>query len=295
MFSMDVEQRTFQDYLLVWIEAFLKDRKAQNASAGTMSFYRQKLKWFADYCQGIDVKTISQITPNLIRDYLLHLEETHHNSGGVHAAYRALRTFLRWYWAEQEPGGKNPINRVKAPRLVQEPIQGVTLEQFEALLKACVNERDKALLMVLMDTGVRAQELLDIQVEDIDFSSVLIRQGKGRKPRTVFIGRRTRRQLHRYFKEWQPQTYLFTNDEGDKMTYPALRQILRRLALRADVPYASPHNFRRGYAIEALRRGVDLLTLSRLLGHSSLNLLPRYAKQTSLDLAGRYRSIVDEG
>ncbi len=190
--------------------------------------------------------------------------------------------------------GKNPIRRVKAPKLVQEPIQGVTLEQFEALLKACVNERDKALLMVLMDTGVRAAELCDIKVAELSWDSILIAQGKGRKPRTVFIGRRTRRQLHRYFREWQPQTYLFTNDEGDKLTYPALRQILRRLALRAGVPYASAHNFRRGFAIEPLRKGVDLLTLSRLLGHSSLSLLPRYAKQTSLDLAERYHSIVDE-
>lgn len=87
---------------------------------------------------------------------------------------------------------------------------------------------------------------------------------------------------------------MFVNDEGDKLTYPALRQILRRLALRAGVPYASPHNFRRGFAIESLRRGVDLLTLSRLLGHSSLSLLPRYAKQTSLDLADRFRSILDD-
>ncbi len=109
--------------------------------------------------------------------------------------------------------------------------------------------------MVLMDTGGRAAELCDIRIEDVGFDSILIAQGKGRKPRTVFMGRRTRKQLRKYYREWKPQTYLFTNDEGDQLTYPALRQILRRLALRAGVPYASPHNFRGGYAIESLRRG----------------------------------------
>ncbi len=64
MFSNDVEQRTFQDYLLVWVEAFLKDRKSQNVSAGTMQFYQTKLRWFVDFYEGAEVKPISRITPH---------------------------------------------------------------------------------------------------------------------------------------------------------------------------------------------------------------------------------------
>lgn len=292
MFSASLDQRILQDYLLVWIEAFLIDRKAQNVSRGTLVFYQRKLSLFSKYCEGQQVKSISQITPTLLRDFLLQLSE-HHSAGGVHAVYRSIRTFLRWYWDEDEPQGKNPIEKVKAPHNPIAPQQGVTRDEFDALLAVCCSERDKALLMVLMDTGIRAEELCGIRLEHVGFDSILIEQGKGRKPRTVFLGRQARKQLRKYLKEWGTKTYLFTNDEGDRLCYPALRQIFRRLCQRAGLSGITPHDLRRGYAIESLRRGVDLLTLSRLLGHSSLTLLPRYANQTSLDLAASYKSILD--
>jgi integrase/recombinase XerD len=87
----EVEQRTIitylqVDYLLVWIEAFLIDRKAQNMSKGTLGFYRCKLKNFSDFCEGKAVKNILQITTSLLREYLLEFETKGHNPGGCHSA-----------------------------------------------------------------------------------------------------------------------------------------------------------------------------------------------------------------
>ena len=84
-------------HLLTWIEAFLVDRKAQGLSQGTITFYHNKLKLFTDYCEGQLITQITELDPNQIRWYLLYLEEKGHNPGGVHAAYRSLRTFLYWW------------------------------------------------------------------------------------------------------------------------------------------------------------------------------------------------------
>jgi len=91
------------DSLLPWIEAFLNDRKAQGIANGTLRFYSQKLKLFLDYCQVHVVERIGQVTATFIRQYLLYLEESAHNPGGRHAAFRSLRAFLNWYETEAEP------------------------------------------------------------------------------------------------------------------------------------------------------------------------------------------------
>ena len=85
------------EYILTWIEAFLIDRKARGVAKGKLTLYSQKLRQFTDFCESQIVKDISQITPTFIREFLLHLEETGHNPGGRHAAFRSLRAFLLWY------------------------------------------------------------------------------------------------------------------------------------------------------------------------------------------------------
>jgi len=79
MFLKSERQRTLQvssvdDYLLNWLEAFLIDRKASGVAEGTLRFYRQKIKLFADYCDALTVKQISQITPSFLRQYLHYLD-----------------------------------------------------------------------------------------------------------------------------------------------------------------------------------------------------------------------------
>jgi integrase len=168
----------FGEYLELEIEGFLKDRKSQNLTKGTVEFYRKKLKAFLEYCDSQEVKLVSQITPSLIRDYLLLLEERGNNPGGIHTYYRSLKAFLKWYEDEEEPENwKNPISKVKAPRIPQESIEGVSKEQFESLLNECEDDflgnRDKAILYVLYDTGVRAEELTSILLGDISMVRVL--------------------------------------------------------------------------------------------------------------------------
>jgi len=92
-----------QDYIEEWDEAFIIDKKVQNLSPVTIHFYQSKLKLFLDYCNSIILKRVRQITTNILRNFLFYLEEKGHNPGGIHAAYRTIRTFLNWWEQEVEP------------------------------------------------------------------------------------------------------------------------------------------------------------------------------------------------
>ncbi|GAB4405088.1 MAG: hypothetical protein Kow00123_17150 [Anaerolineales bacterium] len=100
--------------------------------------------------------------------------------------------------------------------------------------------------------------------------------------RVVHIGRRCLVQ-HGASND-TPASPLWITRTGDRLTYWGLRQILRRRAERAGVPAPSPHDFRRAFALAALRNGVDLISLQRLLGHADLTVIRRYLAQTDGDL-----------
>lgn len=303
MGSTQQEQRTIlkfgQDsFLQIAIDNFLTARKTEQVSQRTLEYYHDKLIKFFAFCQTQAISEVTQITPATIRAYLLHLEITGHNPGGCHAAFRALRAFLYWWENEFEPEGwSNPIRgKVKAPKVALEPLEPVSPQTVQALLACCKNDftgkRDKALILFLLDSGTRAAECLAVNVEDVNQATgaVLIRRGKGRKPRTAFIGKVTRRALRAYLKQRADKApALWVTQEGERLTYAGLRSMIQRRAKLAGVAAPEIHGFRRAFALTMLRNGVDLITLQRLMGHAGLTVLQRYLAQTETDLQQAHR------
>jgi integrase/recombinase XerD len=279
--------------LAEWANTFLRAKQAEQVSKNTIHFYGANLKVFLAWCDSQYVKQVEEITADHLRMFLLWLKEEGHNGGGVHGFYRTLRTFLRWYAVEVEPEGwRNPCEKVKAPRLADESLPAISLEDVEKLYRAAsgnMASRDKAVVLVLADSGLRAAEFLALNIDSVDgfTGEIRVKHGKGNKSRTVFIGKRTRRALRSWLKQ-NTGAALFTSDEGSRLTYSGLRQIIRRLSVKADIPYPPIHSFRRCFAINFLRSGGDLLSLQRLLGHSGLSLLGKYARQNTDDLAAAH-------
>jgi len=234
------------------------------------------------------------LTPDHLRRYLLDLGRRR-NPGGVHASYRALKTFLRWVEAEYEPPGwRNPIDKVHPLKLPQEPLQPIPLEHLQAMLRTCerrtfTGDRDRAILLALLDTGCRAGEFLALNLGDVDLDTgaVLVRRGKGGKARSVFLGAKTRREVVRYLRhrpDAGPSDPLWVTVGGQRLTYAGLRQVVRRRAELAGVAVPSLHGFRRAFALLSLRQGMDVYSLQRLMGHADLSVLRRYLAQTQEDL-----------
>jgi len=287
--------------LLNWMEAFLIDRRTTGLSKKTIAFYREGLTSFFKFCAGLAVEEIENITPNVIRQYLLFLENTNHNPGGIHAKYRTLRVFLNWYEVEiDDPEYRNPIRKIRVRLSKIQPLDPADIGAVREMLKSCeersndpqwkkrrdfMNLRDKVIILMLLDTGLRASELLSLMTDNVNTITGVVQvvQGKGGKSRVVYISRKTRQVLRKYLKAVDIQNHIFIGICGYPITRNGLHQILARRAEWAGVEKQPPHSFRRLFALTMLRNGVDIYSLQLLMGHADLQVLKRYLKLTQQD------------
>lgn len=157
------------------------------------------------------------------------------------------------------------------------------------------NIRDKTVLIFLFETGLRVSELVGLKNEDIFLDRIFIR-GKGSHERYVYISKKMRRQMKRYERarklrfEHLPSSMVddcyFLNQEADGMTRSNVNKILRRATNKAEIRgevRGSPHDCRHYFAQKQIKQGIDVYSLSRLLGHSSIEITTQYLRGLQMD------------
>ena len=277
------------------VTSFVVDRQARGLSPRTVEYYGDELRYLQAYLERRDIRRLADVTADQLRKYLLELGRKR-NPGGVHAGFRAIRAWLNWCWPEYGLTSANPIVKVAAPRVPQLALHPVSLIDLRALLATCksrcfTDDRDRALLLALLDTGCRASEILALDLQDVNLETgaVTIPRGKGGRFRTAFLGAKTRRELVRYLRHTVGAGPLWTTSQGRRLTYGGLRAIMRRRAKAAGVDTPSPHSFRRAFPLGCLRGGMDVYALQKLMGHAELSVLRRYLQQTEADLQAAHR------
>lgn len=153
--------------------------------------------------------------------------------------------------------------------------------------------RDRTMILMLLDTGLRASELVGLAMSDVNLDDGLLKvYGKGRKERVVPIGAKVQRALWKYLQRYRPQpanplcpTLLLTR-AGRPITVNRLESIIEKHGCRAGIEgvRCSPHTFRHTFAISYLRNGGDVFSLQRILGHSSLNVVRIYVNLAETDV-----------
>ena len=180
-----------------------------------------------------------------------------------------------------------PIN-VKMPRVEQKKTRVLSPEELKQILKVCKKLRDKALILFLVDTGLRRSEACWLNWIDVDIPSgvVNIRRSKNKKARSVFIGVKTRRALLRYRRtiSHEDNAPVFQTQTGTRYKSSGFRQVIRRISEKSGIPF-SAHDLRRTFAILSLRAGMNVLHLQRQFGHSSLEMTRRYVQMAKDDLS----------
>lgn len=272
------------DALTICVDLFLTHQQAQRSTARTVANYRAALGQFTAWLRARQVTDPTAITPALVRSYLAELAGRNLSSWTVHGHARSVKTWLRFLHAE----GVMPSDvmaHVAMPRVDRKILPSFTPAELRALLDACQHsqnpERDAAIIMVLLDSGVRAAEFCALNVSDVDMTTggVHVRQGKGRKDRVTRVGNLARKALLKYFlgrARSQPHEPLFVSETtGARLTGNGLLLLLRRIGARAGV-HAHPHKFRRTCAVTLHRAGVRLTDIALLLGHSDLETLRLY-------------------
>jgi integrase/recombinase XerD len=224
-----------------------------------------------------------------------------------------------WHWAvDEEIVERNIIRAIDPPPVEVPVIVEYTKEEIAALLKACDETRswrnrdeiktkrhtamrDRAIVKVLVDTGIRAEELCNILISDVNLNAnSMVVRGKGagndQAERTVYFGRLTAKALWQYLlpranqKNKNAPLFLKRDTLDDSpLNRNALYQMLAELGKRAGVTHVYPHRFRHTFAITYLRNGGDVITLQSLLGHSDLEMVKRYAQIAQSDCANAHR------
>ena len=280
------------------VAEFLLSRRAINCTPGTLEWYERCTKKLQGYMAERGLRTTRQLNPSHIRRFLVSLQQAGHSPGGVTTLFTGVRAYLNWYAGEYALENWNPLAGVKPPKRPADPLPPVELTHVRQLVGACPvgefnGDRDRALFYFALDSGARHQELANLRLEHVDQSGrVRIQLGKGQKSRTVFIGTRTLTALATYLahrpnaKSGDP---LWTQANGQQLSASGIRQVMRRRANTVGIPEPGLHAFRRAFAINSLRNGIDMISLQRLMGHSSLQTIHRYLAQVDDDLRQAHR------
>ena len=195
-----------------------------------------------------------------------------------HSHFRAIRAFYNWL-EDQGFVQVSPCHRMKAPRLPTTVLSHPSLSEVSLLIAQAPTARDKAIVSLFADTGMRVSELAQISPDRIAWDKQTIRiSGKGRKERMTKFGKQTREFLSQHLSTYEPNGNIWgLNTNG-------IQTMLVRLGKETGIK-ANPHSFRRFFAIELRKRGVDSQTIQYLGGWESLSMVERYSRAAKQEIA----------
>ncbi len=221
------------------IEGFRLFNSCKGLSPKTITWYDAFLRHFTDFLRQHQHPTeISQLGINHLRAWLHHGQERGLSPYTVQGQARTLKTFFRF---AQEEGylETNIASRLKVPRAPRKIIPTFSEEQLRQLLASAKSTRDKAILGLFVDTGIRVTELASLHLGDVDLDQGRIKvKGKGAKERSVFFGNRCRRLLWRYINAKRPNVSsdrLFINSHGQPLRSRGVLEMMRRCSKRAGI------------------------------------------------------------
>lgn len=205
----------------------------------------------------------------------------------VRKAYNQIHRFFAWC-QENQYCQRNPCQVVKAPA-VPEGTRHAFEDHEVKRMSLCTNSkdgptgtRDRAILALLLDTGIRARELCNMRLSDVDWprGRILVHLGKGNKDRWLPIGHETQRRLKLWVRLRWPiaSDRLWLTLRREPLEYSALASMCLKLGLYADVNDCTPHRFRHTYATSHYRAHHDIIALQTLLGHASIEMTMRYLR-----------------
>ena len=263
------------------VSNFLKSRR-EGLSPRSLEFYEGYLR-LANLVVGFQIKG---------QDIAQFLDNLGCSNGGKHAYYRALRAFYNWLYSYKSGYNlnpqANPMLIVEAPKVERMILPSLTPEQLDYLIEQAETIRDKAIISLFADSGLRLSELASINPHNINWSNRLIKVWcKGGKEGYAPFGSRTEKLLREWLSQYQAGDRLWNlNTWG-------IVEMLKVLSTKTGLP-CNPHTFRRTFASILSKRGVDSLHIMRLGRWESGAMVERYTRSVKFeDSLKLYSSIVD--
>jgi len=292
------------------IEYYEVCNRAEGKSPKTISWYSANLKSFRNYIKSRHLPdSLDTIDTKLLREYVLYLmKRTRYNghpytpaktellsSATIHGHVRTLRAFFNWLVVEGL-AQNNPAKDLKPPKVSRKVVSTLSDEEIGAILNTFSispsDARNQTLFMLLIDTGLRISELVNLKMDDVHMDEGYLKvMGKGKKERIVPIGNNAQRALQRYLFRFRPKptnpvtNNVFLSISSQPLTENSMKLMFTRLAKRSGVCRLHAHLCRHTFATRFLINGGDVFSLQQILGHSTLEMVRHYVNLASSHIA----------
>lgn len=281
-----------KDEFLVYLESIKK------YSDNTIINYGLDLDKFEEYLN-LKNKNIKDIEYKDILDYINYLKDNH-KSTSVNRSLSCLRSYYD-FLIRNKKIKNNPFNLVHSMKNEKKLPEYFKYNEYVELINSIdvstdLGIRNKCIFEVLLCTGCRVNELVNIKLDDIDINNQEIKVlGKGNKERIVYLGSYAVDSLNDYLKirnnilKNKNNNYLFLNHLGNKITTRGIRDIIDKILLKSSANLKiTPHTFRHSFATMLLNEGCDLKSVQELLGHVSLSTTSIYTHVSNDELKRVY-------
>lgn len=267
-------------------EQFIRERKyLVNVTPATIEWYKNGFKWLQT----------SSPTQDDLKEAVMRMRAKGLRPTSCNSAIQALNTYSHWLHAGPDSkcgsGCKHPkVAHLKVPELLPPTFTALEVRRLVTWKpKDKFERRLHLLILLLFDTGCRISEALKLHVGDIDLENLLVKlDGKGRKQRVIPFSFELRKALHRYITEYnrKPNSLVFVaSGEVALLRRNVLRDVKELCrSLGFSPPARTLHAMRHTFATEYLRRGGNVFSLQRVMGHSDLETTKRYAHMSTMDL-----------
>ncbi|GMB00909.1 tyrosine-type recombinase/integrase [Pelosinus sp. IPA-1] len=272
------------EYLSILKATGKSDRTIATRKAQLNSF----LFWLKETTESDNPLEITSIDAVKYRKYL---QNKGLKPNSINIALSSINSFCQWMYDDRKMS-HNPVKKVEQIGIAKTAPRGLSKNEKHRLLRAIENsknKRDGAIILTLLDTGVRVSELISLTVDDVVIGDrkgmITVRAGKGNKFRQIPLRKELRNFLVEYiFNNRSLGEYLFEGQRAPSLTSRAVQLICNKFGEKAKIDRLTPHVLRHTFAHDLLGVGVSLDKVALLLGHSSLNTTAIYTRPSMNDL-----------
>ncbi|MBQ3834133.1 MAG: tyrosine recombinase XerC [Elusimicrobia bacterium] len=272
------------------IERFVRYLVAElNYSANTAKAYSVDMYEFAEFVKNTKNIDLANCDKNIIRDYLANLYNKNLKKSSIIRKLAVLKSFYKFLVITDVIKANPTISMATPKKDKRIPVFLTEQEILNLFDMSDIDLRDKAMLELLYSSGIRIEEMININEKDIDFISGYVKVfGKGAKERFAPVGDRCLSAIRKYMNaerekgfSFMPNSPVFINKNGKRLTQRGARKMLHNWFVKAGLKKkVSPHTIRHTFATHLLDRGCDIRSVQQMLGHKNLSTTQIYTHVT---------------
>lgn len=276
-------------------EEFLSHLKYERGySENTISSYKRDLAHFEKHLSQLHVSSIQVVTRPVVSSFVTALAQMGLDASSVERHIAAVKSFFSYLIREGQVK-VNPTSDIRVPRKSKRLPKALTMNEAKILVESPKTARDKAIIELLYATGIRASELINLSLNDVNLDVGFIKcYGKGGKERIVPMGAAAISAIKEYLKEGRKRpanNVLFLDRMGRQLTRQGLWLIVKKHVKLSGVrASASTHTLRHSFATHLLEKGADLRSVQEMLGHSDISTTQVYTSVSRERLKKIYHS-----